>query len=113
MVEKFARFYELKQLKKQIDDEIEELRAEFLGHFQAPIKLDVGDYQLKVTYQEKREYDDNKVYNALPDPSIWRLVSRVDPAKLTSLIKLNIIGEHILSDTYELKKVPYIQVQKR
>lgn len=113
MEEKLARFHELKQLRKQIDDEIDRLREEFLEQFQEPTKLDQGDYQLRVTYQEKREYDDNKLYNALPDPTIWRLVSKVDPAKVTSLLKLNIIGEHILADTYELKKVPYIQVQKR
>lgn len=113
MEEKLARFYELKQLKKEIDDELDELRQQLLEQIHEPLKQDYGDYQLRVTYQEKREYDDSKLYNALPDPSIWRLVSKVDPAKITSLLKLNIIGEQVLHDTYEVKKIPYIQVQKR
>ncbi len=113
MEEKLARYHELKLLKKQIDNELEELRQLFLQEFPEPTKQEFGDYLLRISYQEKREYDDNKLYNALPDPSIWRLVSKVDSSKLASLLKLNILSEEILNRTYELKKVPYIQVQKQ
>lgn len=112
MESKLARYYELKSLKKQLDEELDNLRQEILVGYPEPTKLDVGEYQLKVSYQEKREFDDSKLYNALPDPSIWRLLSKVDSSKVTSLLKLNIINEDLLSNTFEIKKIPYVQVQK-
>lgn len=112
MEEKLARYYELKAVKKQIDEELDSLRQQLLVEFPEPTKLAVGEYQVKVTFQEKREFDDSKLYNALPDPSIWRLLSKVDSSKVSSLLKLNIITEDLLANTYEIKKVPYVQVQK-
>lgn len=112
METKLARYYELKALKKQLEEELDNLRQQILDAHPEPTKLDVGEYQLKVSFQEKREFDDSKLYNALPDPSIWRLLSKVDTSKVTSLLKLNIITEDLLSNTYEIKKVPYVQVQK-
>lgn len=113
MEEHLARYFELKETQKRVEEELNELRNKLVESCQDKDSLEEGAYRLTISYQERREYNDDRLYNALPDPSLWRLVSRADTGKITSLLKLNVIHERVLTGTYELKKVPVVRVQKR
>lgn len=112
MEQKLARFYELKQLQKEIETELESIRQQILELYPDAYTLESGGYKLSISFQERREYDENKLYNSLPDPSIWRLMSKADAGKISSLVKLNVISEGVLEGTYEVRSVPYVRVQK-
>lgn len=108
-----ARYYELKETQKQIEEELNLLRNELLETYAEAGRAEAGEYQLSISYQERRDYNDDKVFNALPDPALWRLMSKSDTGKIASLLKLNVVQEKWLTGTYELRKVPVLRVQKR
>lgn len=113
MEQQLARYYELKELQKRVEEELNELRNTLIQSCPNTDSLEEGAYKLTISYQERREYNDERLYNALPDPALWRLMSRADTGKITSLLKLNVIHEKVLAGTYELKKVPVLRVQKK
>lgn len=113
METKIARYYELKQKQKELEDEIELIRREILEVYTEPITTELGAFNIKISYQERKEYDDQALYNALPDASMWRLLSRADGSKITSLIKLNVINDELLKGTFKIKQVPYITIAKK
>lgn len=113
MEEHLARYYELKESQKQVEEELNELRQKLLESYTETGLAEAGEYRLTVSYQDRREYHDEKLFNALPDPSLWRLMSRADSGKIASLLKLNVIHDRVLAGTYELRKVPVLRVQKR
>lgn len=113
MEDKLSRFYELKMMQKSIEEELSGLRDELLRKYPNPIQVELDPYLLKVSYQERRQYDDQALYNVLPDASLWRLMSKADTSKIAGLLKLNIIAEELLNGTYKTVQVPYLQVQKR
>ena len=113
MEQQVARYYELKELQKQLEDELNELRGKLIDAYAEVGSAEEGDYKLSISYQERREFNDEKLYNSLSDPSLWRLMSRADTGKISSLLKLNVIHEQMLAGTYEQKKVPVLRVQKR
>lgn len=113
MEQLLARYYELKQAEKQLQEEIESLRKEILALHPEPGKVEAGDYLLQVTVQEKREYDDQKLYQSLPDHDFWRLVSRADNTKINAMLKAQILREEWLNNTYETRQTLAIRVQKR
>jgi hypothetical protein len=67
---------------------------------------------VKIYFQERKEYDDIKLNEALPDPDLWRMLSKADPSKITSLIKLQIISEEKIKDAISLKPITVLQVDK-
>ncbi|WP_123039749.1 hypothetical protein [Cohnella candidum] len=109
------RYYELKQKQKEIEQELTDLRGHILAHCteQGVTETEAGSYRVKIVAQERREYDDAKLYGALPDPEVWRLLSRADPAKIAGLVKLNVINEEILRDTYTTKSISLLQVERK
>lgn len=112
MEQLLARYYELKELQKQVEEELDALRTRLLDTYTEAGHAEEGEYRLSISYQERREYHDDKLYNALPDPSLWRLMSRADGGKISSLVKLNVIAEPLLAGTYELRRVPVLRVKK-
>lgn len=108
------RYYELKSKQKEIEKELAELRGAILGECETAgvTEADVGGYKVKLVQQERREYDDQKLKSALPDDDVWRLISRADPAKIAGLVKLNVIAEDRLANTYALKKIVLLQVER-
>ncbi|WP_372661273.1 hypothetical protein [Cohnella sp.] len=115
MDKKVKRYYQLKQKQKEIDQELSELRSEIMNHCaeQGASDLVVGSYKVKIVLQERKEYDDNKLYEALPDPGVWRMLSKSDSSKITSLIKLNVITEEKIKDTFSVKNITLLQVDKK
>lgn len=109
------RYYLQKQKIKEIEQELAELRSEILAYCteQGASELEAGSHKVKVVTQERKEYDDQKLFEALPDESVWRMLSRADPAKVAGLIKLNVITEASIKDTYSVKTVKLLQVDKK
>ncbi|CAM4226788.1 hypothetical protein P4H94_01130 [Paenibacillus macerans] len=115
MDKKVKRYYQLKQQQKEAELEMAELRSEILKHCleQGAAELEIGNYRVKTVIQERKEYDDQKLYEALPDPEVWRLISKADAQKVAGLIKLNVIPEERLKDTYATKRITLLQVEKK
>jgi cell division septum initiation protein DivIVA len=109
------QYYQLKQQQKEIEQQLAELRGEIINHCseQSVSSLEVGNYRVKLVQQERKEYDDQKLYEALPDPEVWRMLSKADPSKVTSLIKLNVISEESIKGTFSLKHITLLQVDKK
>jgi len=109
------QYYQLKQKQKEIEHELLGLRNEILDYCtkQNVSQLEAGSYKAKLVHQERKEYDDNKLYEALPEPSVWRLLSKADSSKVASLIKLNVISEQAIKDTYAIKNITLLQVDKK
>jgi len=110
-----GRYFQLKSKQREIEQELQELRNEILAHYeeQGVTETIVGNYQVKLVKQERKEYDDERLTKALPDPQLWRLLSKPDVSKIASLLKLKVITEDQLKDTYETKQVTLLQVDKR
>jgi hypothetical protein len=109
------RYYQQKQKQKEIDQELAELRNEILNFLteQGTNELEVGSHKVKIVVQERKEYDDTKLFEALPDPDLWRMLSKPDTSKIASLLKLNVITEEKLKDTFATKTVRLLQVDKK
>lgn len=109
------RYYQLKQKQKEIEQELTELRSQILGYCteQGVTEQEVGSYRVKLVLQERKDYDEGRLYAALPDPEVWRMLSKPDPSKIAGLVKLNVIPEEKLRDTFSVKSVTLLQVDKK
>jgi hypothetical protein len=109
------RYYQLKKKQKEIEQELMDLRQQIMNHCsdQGLTEMEIGNYRVKIIAQDRREYDDQKLYEALPDAEVWRLISKADSSKLSGLVKLNVITEEILQDTYTMKKISSLQVDRK
>lgn len=119
MDEQVRKYYKLKSKLKEMEQELAELREQILTYWtehkdaaEPGSHLKFGAYQVKVTVQERKEYDDGKLFDALPDPDLWRMVSKADGAKVASLIKLNVINDETVKETFTLKTITLLQVDK-
>ncbi|NOU92195.1 hypothetical protein GC093_02950 [Paenibacillus sp. LMG 31456] len=112
---KVKRYYQLKQKHKEIEQELTELRNDITTYCteQGVSELEVGGHRVKIVFQERKEYDDSKLYEALPDSEVWRMLSKSDSSKITSLIKLNVISEEKIKDTFTVKTVMLLHVDKK
>lgn len=115
MEKKVQQYYKLKAKQKELDKELSGLRQEILDHFagQGLTESVIGGYKVKLVTQNRKEYDDDKLYQTLSDPELWRLLSKADPAKVASLTKLKVITEEKISHTYDVKTVTLLQVDKQ
>ncbi|WP_379152991.1 hypothetical protein [Paenibacillus sp. sgz5001063] len=115
MDKKVQQYYKLKAKQKEMEKELGELRQEILAFCaqQGQADNEIGGYRVKLVTQNRREYDDDKLYRTLSDPEVWRLLSKADSAKIASLIKLNIIEEEKIAHTYAVKTVTLLQVDKK
>jgi len=109
------RYYQLKQTVQALERQLAALRQEILGYCaeRGLSEADFGDYRVKVVVQDRRVYDDRKLYEALPDPEVWRLISRADGSKIASLVKWHVIAEDSLRGTYTLNRVASLHVERR
>ncbi|WP_410771571.1 hypothetical protein [Fontibacillus sp. BL9] len=109
------RYYQVKQSQKELEEELTELRQAILDYCREreTVNLDLGTHVVKLVSQNRREYDEQKLYEALPDLELWRMLSKPDSAKIASLVKLNVIAEEKIKNTYTLKPVMVLQVDKK
>ncbi|ATO51314.1 hypothetical protein P4V86_18400 [Brevibacillus laterosporus] len=108
-----ARYFAIKQQQKKLEEELEEVRRILLAVYPEPCVVEVGEYRLRISRQEKKEFNEENLLKVVEDPQIWRLISKVDVAKVNSLIKLGVIKEKTLEDTYTVKQTSYVQVSKK
>ncbi|WNS45626.1 hypothetical protein [Paenibacillus sp. MMS20-IR301] len=115
MEKKVKQYYKLKAKQKEQEQELAGLRQEILDHLngQGQAEAVIGSYKVKLVTQQRKEYDDDKLYQTLSDPELWRLLSRADPAKVASLAKLKVIAEEKIAHTYTVKPVTLLQVDKQ
>jgi hypothetical protein len=109
------RYFQLKKKQKELESELSELRSEIMNYCaeQGVNELKIGRYKVKIIEQERKEYNDERLYGALPDASIWKMMSKADPTKIAGLIKLNVISEDVLKQAYEIKKVSNLLVERQ
>jgi hypothetical protein len=115
MDQNVKRYYQLKKKYKEIEQELSDLRNEILAccaEMQVS-EAEISSYKVKIIAQNRKEYDDDKLYAKLPDPGIWRLLSKADPAKVAGLLKLNVITEQMIRETFTIKQISLLQVEKR
>ncbi|MBY0205938.1 hypothetical protein [Paenibacillus cucumis (ex Kampfer et al. 2016)] len=114
MEQKVQTYFDLKQQQKEIEQQLSVLRDEIVAYCaqQGVYETEVGGYKVKTVLQHRKEYDDQKLYASLPDPEIWRLLSKVDSHKLKSLIKLNVLSEEQVSPACTVKQVTLLQIDK-
>ncbi|WP_219835480.1 hypothetical protein [Paenibacillus sp. R14(2021)] len=115
MDKKIKNYYQLKQKQKEIEQELAELREEILSYCseQGTSAMELGNYRVKIVPQERKEYDETKLFEALPNLELWRLLSRPDSGKIASLIKLNVISEEAIKNAYTVKLVSSLQVERK
>ncbi|MBJ9992656.1 MULTISPECIES: hypothetical protein [Paenibacillus] len=108
------RYYLLKQRQRETEQELKQLREEITAYCetQQADQLEIGAYKVKLVSQIRKEYDDQKLYEALPDPDLWRLMSKADGSKISSLVRLRVIPEERLENTYEVKQIKLLHVDK-
>lgn len=107
------RYCELKIQTDKWEEELSELREQIIAAYDDHAELDAGAYKLKIIYQEKKQYNEQMLFDALPDPQLWKHVSKADPAKISALIKANVLPEQLLKGTYRVSRTPYIYVNLR
>jgi hypothetical protein len=112
---KVKRYYLLKQRQKETEKELAALRDEITAYCKdlGISEFESGGYTLKLVQKNHREYDDDKLYEALADPTVWRLLSKADPAKISSLLKLKVISEEAILPALSLKPVHMLLVDKK
>ncbi|MFC5407032.1 hypothetical protein [Cohnella soli] len=108
---KLVRYCELKAQQKQIEDELESLRKEIISAYSADAQFELEKFTLKLVYQDKRQYDDVRLFEAVPDPELWKAVSKADSAKIGALLKANLLSDKALEGTYHIVRTPYLYVQ--
>ncbi|WP_223298978.1 hypothetical protein [Paenibacillus darwinianus] len=109
------RYATLKKRKAVLEDEMNRLRDQIIGYCEQRqvTEFVTGLYRVKLMHQERKEYDDRKLYEALSDPGMWRQISKADSGKIASMLKLNVITAQVLSDTYTSKRIALLQVEKQ
>lgn len=108
--DKLVRFCQLKTQIKQWEDELEELRREIARDYPQDSEFQLDDYTLKVLYQERKHYNDQLLIEALPDPDLWKVLFKADSAKISALVKANLLTEKSLEGTYTTTRTPYLYV---
>lgn len=114
MDKEVKRYYQLKQKHKEIEQELSELRIQITTYCaeQGITEYEVKRYKVKIVFQDRKEYDEKKLYDSLPDPEVWRMLSKPDVSKISSLLKLNVISEEKIKDTFSVKTVTLLQIDK-
>ncbi|REK57383.1 MAG: hypothetical protein C6W55_05345 [Thermobacillus sp.] len=114
-MEKMAeRYFELKRQREAIEREMAALRCGMLAWCgeRKQTEAEAGGYKVKIVTQTRREYNDDKLLAALPDPALWRLAASADAAKIAGLLRLKVLTEEMIRGTYTEKQVQLLHVEK-
>ncbi|MHA7964179.1 hypothetical protein ACX93W_08535 [Paenibacillus sp. CAU 1782] len=115
MDQPIRQYYRLKQKQKELEEQLAELRVHILDQLREQDVLETSQagYRAKIVVQERKEYDGEKLFAALPDLELWRLLSKPDAGKIAGLLKLNVIAQEQLAGTFETKEVLLLQVERQ
>jgi len=73
----------------------------------------IGTYRVRLVQSERKEYHETLLFNALPDPELWRMLSKPDQGKITGLIKVGALKEEQLKDTFTVKQQVALIIDKK
>ncbi|MFC6331492.1 hypothetical protein ACFP56_02580 [Paenibacillus septentrionalis] len=110
-----SRYYQLKQKNKAIEQELAELKEQIVQHMnsESVTEQTVGSYRVRLIQSERKEYHETLLFNALPDPELWRMLSKPDQGKITGLIRVGALKEEQLKDTYTVKQQVALIIDKK
>ncbi|WP_380029240.1 hypothetical protein [Effusibacillus consociatus] len=107
-----SRFYELDQLKKMVDRELEKMKRILLESFPEPVEQQFGRYQLKIYQQDRGSFDLQKIFPLLPNEELRLFVSNPNNANIKELAKKGVLQETQLDGTYISKPVSIVSVKE-
>lgn len=112
MQDAIVRYYKLKAKQKEIEEELESLRTSIIAAYGSPFAETVGKHNVLISQQERREYDADRLFNAVKDLELWRQLSKPDATKIKSLVELKLLTEDLLKGTYDIKLIPVLRISK-
>lgn len=116
-----SQFYELKQKKKEIDDEISRLRGEILTYINhtsgemADAKIEMGPYVVHRKIRKQEKFDREKTVaklKALGLEECIKTIEEPDEEKLKSALSLKFISLDDLEGCVHYKMTPYLSIEK-
>lgn len=107
-----ARYYELDQLKKKIDLELDKMKRVLLETFPEPVDQKFGVYQLKIYLQDRGSYDLGKIFPLLPNDELRLYAANPNNANIKELIKQGILSTETSTDAFTSKQTPIISVKE-
>ncbi|MGM8216366.1 hypothetical protein ACLIA0_12420 [Bacillaceae bacterium W0354] len=119
--ELLKQFYELKQAKKEIDDEISRIRRQILTYFNENYgeninsESQIGNFVVQRKVRKVEKFDDVKTVKKLKELGLEECIMTVekpDEDKLQSAISLKFIKEEDLDGCIKYKYTPYLTVEK-
>lgn len=120
-VDKLERFYNLQEMKKEIDQELGELKKEFnrifdesVGENRAGEFVEAG-YQLKRQIRKTEKYDEERTVQLLEDLQMEDLIETVrrpDKTKIHAAIELGLIRGDQLEDMIVRQYSRVLQVKQ-
>ncbi len=110
-----SRYYQLKHKQKEIEQELAQLKTAIVENLQEKKKkeLRIGSYHVRLVTSTRKEYNDVLLFNALPDPQLWRMVSKPDQGKIAGLLRINALSEEQLAHTFTIKEQLALYVDKQ
>lgn len=106
------RYYELDQLKKMIEKELEKMKRVLLETYPEPVDQKFGRYQLKIYLQDRGSFDLRKVYPLLPNEEFRLFVSNPNNSNIKELVKQGVLADTQLDGTYTSKPTPVLSVKE-
>ncbi|HIW31946.1 MAG TPA: hypothetical protein IAA29_04080 [Candidatus Paenibacillus intestinavium] len=110
-----SRYYQLKKKQKLIEQELAQLKEQIMAKMMEEDSKEqiIGSYKVKLVTSERKEYQENLLYDALPDPELWRMLSKPDQGKITGLIKVGALQEEQLKETYTVRQQVALIIDKK
>jgi len=110
-----SRYYLLKNKQREIENELQQLKQDIIAHLQQLGKNEtvIGTYKVKLVTTERKEFDEGLLYESLPDKEVWRLLSKPDISKINGLIKMGVLNEKQVEQTYQVKPQLALYVDKK
>lgn len=111
--DRLERYYDLSRLKKEIEQEMNQLKEEFHAYFDAEVgankKAEIieGNYKLLRQVRKTEKYNDNVTVQrleALNMTDLIKIEKKADGDKIDAAINLGLINEEDISDC---KKITY------
>lgn len=112
MQDYLSRYYELDQLKKMIEAELEKMKRVLLAAFPEPVDRQFGPYHLKIYLQDRGAFNLHRIYPMLPTDEMRLFVSNPNNSNIKDLIKQGILNPEQAQASYSSKPVAMISVKE-
>ncbi|MBS4173914.1 hypothetical protein [Bacillus sp. FJAT-49736] len=118
--EMVAKYFELNQQKKDIENKMEEYKKAFHLYFDTNVGLltkgqvKIGNYKLQRMIRKTEKYDEEQTVKRLEDlnfSDLIQIVKRPDEEKIKSAIQLGLLKENDLEECLKVYSSPAISVK--